>query len=122
MIELAKERVKEARLKNKIYFDKTHRLRPISIKEGDWVLILEDSLNNQHSSQKKFARRWRGPYVVTKVHNNATYSVRELDGAEYRTPYAGKRVKLFKRRVGFGRNEALEDYWEDSEDIDENKK
>ena len=36
--------------------------------------------------------------MVTKVHDNATYTVRELDGIEHRVPYAGKRVKLFKQR------------------------
>jgi hypothetical protein len=117
-VELAREKVKEARLKNKVRFDKTHRLRPILIKEGDWVLISEDSLDNQHSTMKKFARRWRGPYVVTKVHNNATYTIRELDGVEHRTPYAGKRVKLFKQRVGFGTNKALHDHWDEESDAE----
>lgn len=115
MVELAREKVKAARLKNKIRFDKTHRLRPIPIKEGDWVLISEDSLDNQHSTVKKFAQRWRGPYVVTKVHNNATYNVRELDGAEHRSPYAGKRVKLFKQRVGFTTTNAGEEHFEEED-------
>jgi hypothetical protein len=97
---VAKEKVKTARLKNKVRFDKTHRLRPVAIKEGDWVLISDNSLDMQHSALKKFAQRFRGPYVVTKIHDNATYTVRELDGAEHRVPYAGKRVKLFKRRIG----------------------
>lgn len=56
---------------------------------------------NQHSTQRKFALRWRGPFVVVKVYDNAVYSVRELDGAIHRIPYAGKRVKLFKRRMKF---------------------
>jgi hypothetical protein len=34
-IEIARKKVKAARLKNKVYFDKTHRLRSIPIKEGD---------------------------------------------------------------------------------------
>lgn len=120
-IEIARERVKASRLKNKIRFDKTHRLRPTPIKEGDWVLISEDSLDNQHSTLKKFARRWRGPYVITKVHDNATYNIREMDGAEHRQPYAGKQVKLFKRRIGFGASEALEDEWDESDDSDHNQ-
>ena len=113
-IEIAREKVKAARLKNKVCFDKTHRLRPIAIKEGDWVLISDNSLDMQHSASKKFAQRFKGPYVVTKLHDNATYSVRELDGAEHRIPYAGKRVKLFKRRV-----ESDDNALADMEDIDE---
>jgi hypothetical protein len=116
MVELARERVKAARQKNKVYFDKTHRLRPVPIKVGDWVLISEDSLSNQHSTQKKFAKRWRGPYVVTQVRDNATYHIRELDGVEHRLPYAGKRVKLYKRRAQFGRMEDVEEGLEEEED------
>ena len=31
-----------ARKKNKIRFDKTHRLRPKKIEEGDWVLVVDE--------------------------------------------------------------------------------
>jgi hypothetical protein len=34
-IKVAREKVKATRLKNKARFDKTHRLQPIPIKEGD---------------------------------------------------------------------------------------
>ncbi|KAL3695983.1 hypothetical protein R1sor_010059 [Riccia sorocarpa] len=98
-IEVAMERMRKARLKNKARFDKTHRLRPKQIREGDWVLVFDSSLENQHSTERKFARRWFGPYVVVDVHENATYSLRKLDGTPLRLPIAGKRVKVFKRRV-----------------------
>ena len=115
-IQVAREKVKTARLKNKVRFDKTHRLRPVAIKEGDWVLISDNSLDMQHSALKKFAQRFRGPYVVTKVHDNATYTVRELDGIEHRVPYAGKRVKLFKQRsestINKNSKEDLEDVYD----------
>ena len=121
-IKIAREKVKAARLKNKARFDKTHRLRPIPIKEGDWVLISDNSLDMQHSALKKFAQRFHGPYVVTKVHDNATYSVQELDGAEHRLPYAGKRVKLFKRRVGLttdtDSNRDLEEVYDNRDEED----
>ena len=100
-IDIAMKKVKQAREKNKVRFDKTHRLRPIPIKEGDWVLIAEGGLEQQHSTKAKFIRRWRGPFVVVAVHSNATYTVRELDGAIHQIPYAGKRVKLFKQRLKF---------------------
>ncbi|KAL3696508.1 hypothetical protein R1sor_010584 [Riccia sorocarpa] len=97
-VKLALERLKTARLKNKDTFDKKHRLRPRAIEEGDWVLVYDNSLDNQHSALRKFSRRWFGPYVVVRVLDNATYLLRELDGTPLRVPIAGKRVKIFKRR------------------------
>ena len=52
--QIAMEKLKAARLGNKEKFDKTHRLRPKSIKEGDWVLVYDSSLENQHSTLRKF--------------------------------------------------------------------
>jgi hypothetical protein len=89
-IKVAREKVKAARLKNKARFDKIHRLRPIPIKEGDWVLISDNSLDMQYSALKKFAQQFHGPYIVIKVHDNATYNVREFDGTKHRLQYAGK--------------------------------
>ncbi|KAL3699107.1 hypothetical protein R1sor_017129 [Riccia sorocarpa] len=94
----AQEKLKQARLKNKSRFDKTHRLRPKPIQPGDWVLVYDSTLENQHSTVRKFSRRWFGPYVVLVVNDNATYSLRELDGTVLRLTVAGKRVKLFKKR------------------------
>ncbi|KAL3696746.1 hypothetical protein R1sor_010822 [Riccia sorocarpa] len=116
----AQEKLKAARLKNKARFDKTHRLRPKPIQAGDWVLVYDSSLENQHSTVRKFSRRWFGPYVVLAVHDNATYSLRELDGTPLRIQVAGKRVKLFRRREG---SEGLEDFLEptqvDADDFSE---
>ena len=38
--------------------------------------------------------------MVLKVHQNATYSLRELDGTHLKVPIAGHRVKIFRRRAG----------------------
>ncbi len=38
---------------------------------------------------------------MLKVHENATYALRELDGTHLKVPIAGKRVKIFRRREGF---------------------
>ncbi|KAL3696074.1 hypothetical protein R1sor_010150 [Riccia sorocarpa] len=94
----AQEKLKQARLKNKSRFDKTHSLRSKPIQPGDWVLVYDSSFENQHSTVRKFSRRWFGPYVVLAVNDNATYSLRELDGTVLRLAVAGKRVKLFKKR------------------------
>lgn len=120
-IEVAIKRLKEAREKNKERFDRKHRLRPKAIQEGDWVLVYDSSLDNQHSTSKKFAKRWFGPYVVKIVHDNATYSLRELDGTELKLPVAGKRIKLFRRRGNHYENEGEDpDFeYEDQGDITE---
>ena len=66
--------------------------------EGDWVFVYDSSLDNQHSTARKFSQRWFGPYVVKKVEDNATYRLAELDGAPLAIPIVGKRIKVFKRR------------------------
>ena len=81
-MELAKARLKDARLKNKERFDKRHRLRPKPIEEGDWVLMYDSSLDNQFTVQRKFSKIWFGPYIVKHVHGNATYTLCELDGTK----------------------------------------
>ncbi|KAL2633842.1 hypothetical protein R1flu_005321 [Riccia fluitans] len=96
----AQEKLRIARLKNKKGFDKTHRLRPKLIHVGDWVLVYDSSLENQHSTLRKFSRRWFGPYVVLAMNDNATYTLRELDGTPLKIVVVGKRVKLFKKRDG----------------------
>jgi hypothetical protein len=97
-MECAAEKLRTARMKNKERFDRTYRLRPKKIEEGDWVLVYDSSLDNQHKATRKFARRWFGPYVVTSVNDNGTYHLAELDGTRIAVPVAGKRVKAFKKR------------------------
>jgi hypothetical protein len=106
-VERAVEELRTARLRNKERFDRTHRLPPKKIEEGDWVLVYDSSLDNQHKATRKFARRWFGPYVVTGVNDNGTYHLAELDGTYHlaeldgtsiAVPVADKRVKTFKKR------------------------
>ena len=86
-----------ARMRNKARFDRTHRLKPRKIEEGDWVLVYDNNLDNQHRATQKFARRWFGPYVVTSANDNGTYHLAELDNTRMGIPVAGKRVKAFKK-------------------------
>ena len=69
------------------------------------MLVYDSSLENQHSTARKFSERWFGPYVVKKVEDNATYRLVELDGTSLALLIAGKRVKIFTRRermeIGF---------------------
>ena len=61
------------------------------------MLVYDSSLDNQHRSTRKFAKRWFGPYMVNSVNYNAMYHLAELDGTWITTPVAGKRIKAFKR-------------------------
>ena len=97
-VERATVRLKEVRNINKARFDRTHRLRPKKIEEGDWVLVYDSSLDNQHQSTRKFAKRWFGSYVVTTENDNAKYHLAELEGTRMTTPVPGKRIKAFKRQ------------------------
>ncbi|KAH7434574.1 hypothetical protein KP509_06G023700 [Ceratopteris richardii] len=94
----AVEKLRESRMKNKHYFDKTHRLRPNPIEVGDWVLIYDSTFDSQYDARKKLTQRWFGPYIVSKVNNNGTYALCELNGVALKTLIAGKRIKLFKKR------------------------
>ena len=99
-VEQAKIKLKDARVKNKAAFDQKHRLRPIALQDGDWVLVYDSSLDNQYTTMRKMVRRWFGPYVVMQVLDHGAYKLCELDGTVLKVPIAGKRVKLFKRRDG----------------------
>ena len=98
-VERATRKLRAARVKNKEQFDRTHRLRPKKIEEGDSVLVYDSSLDNQHKAMRKFARRWFGPYVVTSANDNGTYHLAELDETRIAVPVAGKRIKAFKKRL-----------------------
>ena len=97
-VEQAAEKLRMARIRNKARFDRTHRLRPKKIEEGDWVLVHDSSLDNQHRATWKFVRRWFRPYLVTSANDNGTYHLAELDGTRMTVPVAGKRIKAFKKR------------------------
>ena len=113
-IQTSIKKLKEAREKNKERFDRKHRLRPKTIQNGDWVLVYDSSSDNQHSTTRKFAKRWFGPYVVEQVYDNATYLLRELDGTRLKIPIASKRIKLFRRRDG---NHVIHDFEDNLEDV-----
>ena len=62
------------------------------------MIVYDSSLDHQHITIWKFARRWFGPYEVRQVHNNGMFKLRELDGTLLWTPVAGKLVKIFMKR------------------------
>ena len=97
-VERAAERLRMARIRNKAQFDRMHWLRPKKIEEGDWVLVYDNSLDNQGRATRKFTKRSFGPYVVTSANDNCTYHLAELDGTRMAIPVVGKRIKAFKKR------------------------
>ena len=113
-LKIAREKIIKSRAINKEYFDQTKRLRRHPLKRGDFVIVSDDSLKKQWS--RKFDNRWLGPYIIEEVHNNGSYSLKELDGTPLRIRIAGKRVKLFKRRTENG--EIYADKEEEEEDND----
>ena len=80
------------------------------------MLVYDNSLDNQHRSTRKFARRWFGPYIVRGVDDNATYHLAELDGTQITTLVAGKRIKAFKRRNEAEPNPRTDNASSDQED------
>ena len=97
-VERAREKLRTTRGRNKARFDRTHRLRPKEIEEGDWLLVYDNNLNNQHKTVRKFAKRWFGPYAVTSANDNGMYHLVELERMWIDVPVAGKRIKVFKKR------------------------
>ena len=63
------------------------------------MIVYDNSLDHQHTTLRKFAKRWFGPYEVQNVFDNGTYRLCELDGTILRVPIVGKRVKIFKKRT-----------------------
>ena len=63
------------------------------------MIFYDSSLDHQHTTIRKFAKRWFGPYEVWKVFDNGTYRLCELDGTVLRVPILGKRLKIFKNRT-----------------------
>ena len=94
----AARRQQEARLRNKQWFDRKHRLRPRKIEDRDWVIVYDRSLDHQHNTIQKFSKRWSGPYEVRQVYDNKTYQLSELDGTLLWTPVTRKQVKIFKKQ------------------------
>ena len=97
-VERARAKLRTTRERTKGRLEQTHRLWPKKIEEGDWVLVYNSNLDNQHKATRKFARRWFGPYTVTSANDNSTYHLAELDGMQIAVPIAGKRIKAFRKR------------------------
>jgi len=66
-IAIAIQRLKNAMLKNKRICLIVNNDYDVAVEVGDWVLVYDDSLDNQYSTTRKFTKRWFGPCVVIQV-------------------------------------------------------
>jgi hypothetical protein len=57
-------------------------------------LVFDSSLEHQHSTLRNFSWRWFGPYVVVATHDNATYTLCELNGTMLKIPMILQTLKL----------------------------
>ena len=69
------------------------RLPKKSIKEGDLVMKYESSLD--FTFQRKFKKKWTGPYRVVKAFPNGTYQLERINGGKLRYRVNGVRLKLY---------------------------
>ncbi|KAI9336471.1 hypothetical protein DFJ73DRAFT_629163 [Zopfochytrium polystomum] len=99
LVELARRRISEARVRRAEQFNREHRMRPSTeaIEEGDLVIVRDSKLDNVIGG--KLSWRYFGPFWVTEVGPNAYY-LAEMDGSVLRRPIQGSRVKLYRKRDG----------------------
>ena len=67
------------------------------IAEGDLVMKYESALD--FSFQKKFCKKWTGPYEVMEAFPNGTYQLAKMDGSCVRHRVNGVRLKLYFERA-----------------------
>ena len=60
-------------------------------------MVLDNSLENQYSTNRKFAKRWFGPYEVRKVTDMTFQYLNKVERTKIPTPIAKKRIIFFKR-------------------------
>ena len=77
-------------------------------------MVFDSNLENQYTAMQKVVKRWFGPYIVLRVFDNATYKLKELDGAKIKIPIAGKRIKDLA--PDFEDNENIEN--EEAQDVE----
>ena len=86
----AKDNIILAHLKYKKYYDRKASAAPLKI--NDYCYILNPKTDNQST---KFAFQdctWTGPYVVTKVLSNNTYTIQKI-GTRYTQTLHGIRIR-----------------------------
>ena len=74
------------------------RVRTKSLEVDDIVLLYDSSRIKSYLNERKFENCGNGPYRVTKVFENGSYKLKELDRTEIDDVVSGSRLKRFKIR------------------------
>lgn len=90
--------LRKTREKNIEYFNKRLNVRRESLKARDLVLLYNSKTENDLSG--KLDPFYTGPYRVMRDLGNGTYVVADLDGATFKNPITGNRLKLYIQRDG----------------------
>jgi hypothetical protein len=87
-IKIAKDRLIEAKEKQKYYYDRT--AKRIDFKIGDRILLKQLAI-----VPGKFNMRWEGPYTVVEKKSNVSYRIGSNDGKK-RMVVQADRMKKFQ--------------------------
>ena len=90
-IKIAKDRLIEAKEKQKFYYDRT--AKRIDFKIGDRILFKQLAI-----VPGKFNMRWEGPYTVVEKKSNVSYKIISDDGKRLMVVHAD-RMKKFQGRT-----------------------
>ena len=77
-------------------FNKRVKFRSFDV--GDLVLTIRGPIVINRKTQGKFASKWEGPYVVTKIFPKGAYELSNHDGQVVYACVNGKFVKKFFTR------------------------
>src|SRR5689334_17702484 len=69
------------------------RITPYTFQIGERVLLERSHLKTHHDA--KLDPKWDGPYYVHDVHNNGTYTLRDMEDDTISRPLHGNRLKLY---------------------------
>ena len=99
-IEIAKDRIEEAKKKQKFYYDRNAKRVVCEI--GDIVMLKEMA-----ETPGKFNMRWEGPYTVTEKKSNVNYKIVSHDGKKRMVVHAD-RMKKFQGHASLKATEQAE--------------
>ena len=81
--------------------NENNQIRQESLHEGDYVLVLDSSIDTSYARIHKFTFRWLGLYQVYKADNEkGIFKIRELDDSVLATSIIGSRLKKHYPRGG----------------------
>jgi len=86
-IEIAKDKIEEAKKKQKFYYDRN--AKRVLYEIGDIVMLKEMA-----ETPGKFNMRWEGPYTVTEKKGNVNYKIVSYDGKKRMVVHADRMKKF----------------------------